>query len=90
MDHDQEAAQHAGMQHDIQNDSEHDCCDKGDSDRERDCNNSIDCNHCTAGAVAIIAMSGKFLHWNRTYQSGLAEDGLAPSHSSPPFRPPIS
>ena len=90
MDHSQEASQNTEMQHHGEDGGNHDCCDSEDTEANHFCDNSLDCSNSSTGMPALTAMSQKFDQWNRTYLCNLAEDCLAPSHSSPPFRPPIS
>jgi len=91
MDQEQGSAPHADMQHQQQgNSSVHDCCDTGDTGENQGCDNMVPCGFCTAGLTGITALAGEPARWTRQYDCSLSDGCLTPSHSSPPFRPPIS
>jgi len=90
MDQGQEAVQHAGMQHDGQGDTKHDCCDSDDDETAPDCSDAMQCGHCSIGAPAIMMSLAKTIQWQHSYNCGFSEQCLPPTHSSPPFRPPIA
>jgi hypothetical protein len=87
------SASHAAMQHgmDAEN-SAHDCCQSppagSDPDRDSGCSD-MPCGTCVAGVQAVppaaalpaLAPVGVYID--------LYEGVVTPSHSSPPFRPPI-
>lgn len=90
MDHDQEASQNKEMSHHGQDNNGHDCCESDDKESAHFCDNAIDCNNCSSALFAVTAINAKAFPWSRVSHCSLADSRLASSHSSPPFRPPIS
>lgn len=68
----------------------HDCCDTGATETEEPCEGGAHCGHCTVVSPALSSVLKLSVAWHAA--SEFAFDGgiLLPSHSSPPFRPPIS
>jgi len=68
----------------------HDCCNPGQEDPSDSCEFGLQCGFCTAGVLSIndINPPGSYFPMSRTenFNSGV----MAPSHSSPPYRPPIA
>ena len=75
-----------GMDHS----DDHACCDPQDSDSDDACENGSHCGFCTAVTPLMPTVVRVADLW--TCAHGFASEGgdLLPSHSSPPFRPPIS
>jgi hypothetical protein len=74
-------------------DSKHDCCPEDDAatqEEEKACDGQLHCGVCTAGTVAVLPMSDSPVTWEKQYVCRLLTASLAPSHTSPPYRPPIS
>jgi hypothetical protein len=68
----------------------HDCCDTGQGDSDSDCGPGMDCSLCLAGLSALPMNLGVQFAWDHAAYSNLAPGPIIPSHTSPPFRPPIS
>lgn len=83
------SAEHAGMMHLNQNNAPHDCCDTDQSQSEKPCNEWAQCGQCSSSVPAITVALDKLSAWNETPASELARCFFPPSHSHPPFRPPI-
>jgi hypothetical protein len=82
---------HAGMQHDQDPGSTaHDCCSPADFDEDQGCTDMVPCGFCGSGvlAVAFVAHFDTPLLW--ADQNALGHGCILPSHTSVPFRPPIS
>jgi hypothetical protein len=86
-----DAAPHAGMQHDSdQRASGHDCCQPPDSEESRDCNDMLQCAPCATALPAVPAMFPEVRYAGDPHRAGPDHGRLTPSHSVPPFRPPIT
>jgi hypothetical protein len=72
------------------NGSGHDCCDSDKVDPQQGCDHQLQCGLCTAGVLGFAVIPSSFFIPPVNYVSTLSSGMLAPSHSSPPFRPPIS
>jgi hypothetical protein len=73
-------------------DAGHDCCDEADTDpqQERGCDGKTHCAPCFASAPALTAMARLQLDQSPQHSESKLKDLILASHSSPPFRPPIS
>jgi hypothetical protein len=74
-------------------DSGHDCCPDDDSqapEEQPSCDSQSHCGACTAGVVSMVPGNPLMVSWQQHYICSLASADLAVSHSSPPYRPPIS
>ena len=89
-DMDMEKSQETSHHMDQSEPDGHDCCDSDDSDKQEGCDGEMNCGFCFASASALPGMikinATWTLHFSRNFSSGV----VLPSHSSPPFRPPIS
>lgn len=89
MDLSGDSSSHAGMQHGMDTDSSaHDCCQSPDRDRDMGCSD-MPCGTCVAGVLAIPPASSLPALTPVGALINLYEGVITPSHSSPPFRPPI-
>jgi len=86
MDKSQESSHH--MQ-DSENDG-HDCCDSDESDTEDGCDGEMKCGACFANLSALPDIIKLSSSWDSHFSLDLSSGVILPSHSSPPFRPPIS
>jgi hypothetical protein len=71
-------------------DTGHDCCDPGDSETPQGCGGNMHCGSCSANVPALPDSLKVKPDWVNYYSPGLSSGVVLPSHSSPPFRPPIS
>lgn len=78
------------MPMDMDHSDDHGCCDTQNSDSDESCENGSHCGFCTAAAPLIPSSVRIGAHWVYAYDFDAANGNLLPSHSSPPFRPPIS
>jgi hypothetical protein len=67
-----------------------DCCDSDDSNQTQGCDNNMNCGMCFLSTSALPDLMKLNPVWGHHYSLGLSSDLVLPSHSSPPFRPPIS
>lgn len=89
MDLSGDPTSHAGMQQRMDADSSaHDCCQSPDRDRDMGCAD-MPCGTCVAGVQAIPAAASLPALAPVGVYIDLHEGVITPSHSSPPFRPPI-
>jgi len=68
----------------------HDCCDSVDTDSQEGCNSEMNCGFCSASVSALPGMLKIDAILVHQYSQILSAGVVLPSHSSPPFRPPIS
>ena len=86
MASDQESSHH--MEASANND--HDCCDSDDSNSQEGCDGEMDCGFCFVSVSALHHTIKINPAWVHQYSRGFLSNVVYPSHSSPPFRPPIS
>ena len=70
--------------------SEDDTCCAGLADSPVGCEHAFQCSFSTVFASLLPALSNLKLSIDNPQSGSLATSQLTPSHSSPPFRPPIS
>jgi len=81
---------HAAMQHDQEpQPAGHDCCQTPDSDGDQNCS-EMPCGSCATGLQAVPLAAQLVAIRPVTQHFSLGEGWVSPSHTSPPFRPPIS
>ncbi|MBT8052338.1 MAG: hypothetical protein KJN69_00425 [Gammaproteobacteria bacterium] len=68
----------------------HDCCGSDDSDASEGCDGNMDCGVCFVSVYAIPSLSRINAFWAHPYLPDVTSGVIPPSHTSPPFRPPIS
>jgi len=68
----------------------HDCCDTDDSESQDGCDGEMKCGFCFANLPAIPNALKFSSSWLSHFSLDLSSGVILPSHSSPPFRPPIS
>jgi hypothetical protein len=74
-------------------DSGHDCCPEDEAatqEEEKACDGLFHCGVCTAGTAVVLPLSDSVVTWEKQYVCRLSTASLTPSHTSPPYRPPIS
>jgi hypothetical protein len=86
MDMGQEASHHSEQSEN----TGHDCCDSDDSESPKGCDLNTHCGFCSANLSALPNTFKANSGWVNHYSPGLSSGLVLPSHSSPPFRPPIS
>jgi len=70
----------------------HDCCDSDDaddSDSQSGCDSMMHCGSCNATVSTLPSILKLSARWATNYSPGLSSGVELPSHSAPPFRPPI-
>jgi hypothetical protein len=86
MDVGQEASHHSEQSED----TGHDCCDPDDSESPQGCDGNMNCGFCSANVPALSRTLKVTAVWANSHSPGITSGVVLPSHSSPPFRPPIS
>jgi len=89
-DMDMEKSQESPHHMDQSNDSGHDCCDPDSTDSTEGCDSAMGCGICFVSVSALPSILRISPVWERHYYPDLWSGIVLPSHSSPPFRPPIS
>ena len=81
--------QHAGMLHDSGDDaSAHSCCLPSDNDEGADCADMAQCAPCASATAAVPSVAATSAPESAQHRPWSHAGQLAPSHTSPPFRPP--
>jgi len=83
------AAQHGMSHHSDKAVGSHDCCKQKAPERDHDCSNGNHCGACAPGSAAELPRMATVQPPESSYRFAAVESGLTPSHSTPPFRPPI-
>jgi hypothetical protein len=86
MDMSQEVSHHSEQAAD----TGHDCCNSEDSESQPGCDGNMYCGSCSANVSALPRSPGNSTVWTQHHSPGNTSGVVLPSHSSPPFRPPIS
>jgi hypothetical protein len=68
----------------------HDCCDTDDSDTREGCDSGMNCGMCIVSVSALASIPKVTPVWSQPFYRNFPSGMILPSHSSPPFRPPIS
>ncbi len=68
----------------------HDCCDTEPTEAEDACEGGTHCGHCTVASPGLPSVLRVPVAWLPAGEFESFGGVLLPSHSSPPFRPPIS
>jgi hypothetical protein len=68
----------------------HDCCDTEAPAAEVSCEGGAHCSHCTVASPALPSVFRVPVAWLANGAIRLSGGLLPPSHSSAPYRPPIS
>ena len=71
-------------------DGGHDCCDSDPDESQQGCDSEMQCGSCGATLSTLPDILKIAAVWEGQYSPGLSFGLVLPSHSSPPFRPPIS
>ena len=69
---------------------DHDCCDSDDSDSQSGCEGMMHCGSCNASFSTLPGILKFNARWVTHYSQELSSGVVHPSHSVPPFRPPIA
>ena len=79
-----------GMEMDHSDHERHPCCESDESDPADECDGNMNCGPCFV-AVSMVStlarVSAEFLH---QAAPAVTSGVILPSHTSPPFKPPIS
>ena len=68
----------------------HGCCDPEEADSPHGCDSGMNCGFCFVHATALPHVMKFVPAWERIYSVDISSGLVLPSHSSPPFRPPIA
>lgn len=66
------------------------CCNPDPSGHDSNCGGADHCGACSVGVSVPPSFLPIQTAWNPIIIPALASSAVLPSHSSPPFRPPIS
>lgn len=86
MESNQEASHHMEQA----DDRGHDCCDSDQDEQQQGCDGEMHCGSCGTTVSALPDIFKIHASWENQYSLNLSSGLELPSHSSPPFRPPIS
>lgn len=78
------------QQHDHGESANHDCCEADGSDPRQGCEHQLQCGFCTAGVLGFTVIPAAVSMLPPVRNDVFSSGALTPSHSSPPYRPPIS
>lgn len=70
--------------------SGHACCDTDDTDPRDACDTGMNCGMCFVSVSALPMIPRVEPAWSRPVYGEFSTGVILPSHSSPPFRPPIA
>lgn len=87
---DMDSAQESPHHSEQANDMDHDCCGSDDSGSQEPCEGQDHCGSCYVNSPALQQNLRFVSAWVGHHYQGLDSGMILPSHSSPPFRPPIS
>jgi hypothetical protein len=87
---DMEAGQDITHNMEHADDGNHDCCDSDDSGSLTECESMMHCGSCHAAYSSLPTIYKFNAGWVTHYFLGSSSGGVFPSHSAPPFRPPIA
>ena len=90
---DMESGQEASHTMEHSDDGNHDCCDSDDSDdsdSQSGCDSMMHCGSCNATVSTLPGILKFNARWATNYSPELSSGVELPSHSAPPFRPPIA
>ena len=90
MEKNQETSHHMAHSDQDSDQNSHDCCDTNDADQQDKCDGGMNCGFCLANGFAIPGLIKISPSWGNHYSPALSTGVNLPSHSSPPFRPPIA
>jgi hypothetical protein len=82
--------QEASSQMEQADDGGHDCCDSDRDEQQKGCDGEMQCGFCGVTVSALPDIFKIHASWENQYSLKLSSGLVLPSHSSPPFRPPIS
>lgn len=91
MEKNQETSHH--MDHSDMDHSDHEghkCCDSDESDSPTGCDSNMNCGPCFVSVSMISNLTKLSAEFSHHYTPGLSSGVVLPSHTTPPFRPPIS
>jgi hypothetical protein len=68
----------------------HDCCDSDQNEPQQECDSEMQCGFYSASVSILPNILKISANWEIHFSPDLSSGFVLPSHSSPPFRPPIS
>ena len=78
------------MQHHPAGDAgDHGCCEPPATEDDTCCGDRLDCGFCTSGVSAVLGSETTSVAPVTPSLLPLSSGAVAPSHSAPPYRPPI-
>ena len=86
MEKNQETTHHM----DMSSSNGHDCCDTEDTESDEGCDAGMNCSMCFVSVSAIPSIPRIVPLWSHPVYRESSMGVILPSHSSPPFRPPIA
>lgn len=90
MDLEQGQVAEMDMPMDMDHGDGHDCCDTDNQVPEESCEGGSNCSHCTVVSPALSTILRVPVAWLPAGEFEISDGIILPSHSSPPYRPPIS
>lgn len=90
MGMDQGQSSSTDMSMDMDHGDGHECCETDTNEADGSCEGGSHCGHCTLASPAIPSVLRVPVAWQPAGEFEISAGVLLPSHSSPPFRPPIS
>ena len=79
---------HSGM--DDSNEQNHNCCESDEPESSTGCDSGMNCCPCFVSVSVISNLPHVSAVFTHQYTPDLSSGGIFPSHTAPPFRPPIS
>lgn len=83
-------SQEIGQDVDMSGSNDHDCCDSEETDSDEGCSAGMHCGMCFVSVSAIHSIPRVVPFWSHPVYRESSTGAILPSHSSPPFRPPIA
>jgi len=89
-DMDMEESQETMQNMDMSETQGHDCCGTDEADSQEGCDAGMNCGMCFVSVSVIPSIYKISASWGQPIYHEVSSGVTLPSHSSPPFRPPIS
>lgn len=89
-DMDMEESQETAHPMDMSGSSGHDCCDTEETESDEGCGDGMNCCMCFVSVSALSSIPRVIPLWSQPAYREASTGVILPSHSSPPFRPPIA
>ena len=89
-DMDMEESQETTHHMDMSGSNGHDCCETEETETDEGCDTGMNCCMCFVSVSAISSIPRVVPLWSHPAYHEASTGVMLPSHSSPPFRPPIA